>query len=284
MIAEGSEARVILLPCLCFQLTILKVHRVDIHYYMLCYRYEALAASHLDAESFGRYMATGAQKNARGNVLFFEIDRNLESTYFRLENIEERCKPHLNGAPKRSKYISIYRVLEHLELPAFGKLYLTTADGRILALESSSYDVASDTAGPKLYDELCPVSPMVVSTLGPAAFSHFMTDPKNPVSVPRIFFADMLMDRDDTGALAGYLPYSDPVHIVDCIKELESNPDKPTKTVSRVSRFHSFFRTVGRGFYLGDQKGIKFYRFPDRRELEVEHARWWRSASESLLS
>ena len=44
------------------------------HLYMLCYRFEALVASHLEPEAFGRYMAVGTQKNARGNVLFFEID------------------------------------------------------------------------------------------------------------------------------------------------------------------------------------------------------------------
>ena len=256
---------------------------MQLHLYMLCYRFEALVASHLEPEAFGRYMAVGTQKNTRGNVLFFEIDGSkLHNDYFHLSDIEERCVPHPDGSPKRSKYISIYRVLEHLNLDAFGKLYLGTADGRVLALNASPYDTKDERRGANMYDELCPVSPMVVSALPPSSFASFMTDPKNPVSVPRIFFADMLLDRDETGRLAGYLPYSDPLHIIDCVKELEQGSGKPSKTVSRTPLVHGFFRTIRRGFFVGDQTGITFYQFPERRELEVDHSKWWRSASESL--
>ncbi len=257
---------------------------MKIHLYMLCYRFEALVASHLEPEAFGRYMAIGTQKNTRGNVLFFEIDPSMESDYFRLDDLEERCVPHADGSPKRSKYISVYRVLEHLDLSVIGKLYLCTADGRVISLDACPYDGIGEGHGLNLYEELCPVFPLVVSALAPAGFTRFMTDPRNPVSVPRIFFVDMRLDRDESGMLAGYLPYPDPLHIVDCIKDLEHGSDKKTKTVSRSPRLHGFFRTIRRGFFLGDQTGLKFYKFPERRSLEVEYAKWWRSASESLVS
>ncbi len=254
-----------------------------IHLYMLCYRFEALVASHLDPEAFGRYMSVGTQKNTKGNVLFFEINPELKGNYFRMSDIEQRCVPHSDGSPKRSKYISIYRVLEHLKVPEFGKLYLGTADGRVLGLEASEYDPTHEDAGPYLYQELSPVSPMIVSVLPPAALVKFITDPGNPLRVPRLLFADLLLDRDDAGRLAGYLPYADPHHIADCIRELQSGADKKTKTVSRDPHLHGFFRTIGRGFFLGDAEHLKFYRFPERRLLEIEHAKWWRSASESLF-
>lgn len=257
---------------------------MKIHLYMLCYRFEALVASHLEPEAFGRYMAIGTQKNARGNVLFFEIDPSLRSDYFKLDDLERRCTPHLDGSPKRSKYISVYRVLEHLDLSVFGSLHLCTADGRVLSLDASPYDAKSEKPGSNLYEELCPVYPLVVSALAPASFLKFMTDPKNPVSIPRLFFVDMLLDRDENGQLAGYLPYPDPLHLIDCLNDLEKGSDKKTKTVSRSPRHHAFFRTIRRGFFLGDQTGMRFYEFPDRRVLEVEYARWWRSASESLIS
>jgi len=257
---------------------------VKIHYYMLCYRFEALVASHLEPEEFGVYMATGTQKNTRGSVLFFEINPDLKSDYFRLADINERCVPHSDGRPKRSKYISIYRVLEHLELSVFCKLYLVTADGRVLSLQASEDISATQSDGPHLFDELCPVSPLVISKLAPGEFVKFMTDPNNPVSVPRLFFVDLLLDRDSSGRLAGYLPYQHPHHIMDCIRELEQGSGKSTKTVSRTTRVQGFFRTIRTGFYIGDQTGLKYYPYPDRRELEVEHSRWWRSASESLIS
>jgi hypothetical protein len=255
-----------------------------IHLYMLCYRFEALVASHLEPESFGRYMAVGDQKNTKGNVLFFEINSALKGNYFRLSDIAERCVPHTDGSPKRSKYISIYRVLEHLEIADIGTLYLATADGRVLGLEPSNYDPTHEDAGPNLYQELSPVSPMIVSALPPAALIRFISDPANPLRIPRLLFADLLLDRDDSGRLAGYLPYADPMHIVDCIRELErGGSDKMTKTVSRDPHLHGFFRTIRRGFFLGDADHLKFYRFPERRALEIEHTRWWRSASESMF-
>ncbi|MGE5499310.1 MAG: hypothetical protein ACM3Q2_14605 [Syntrophothermus sp.] len=258
---------------------------MKIHYYMLCYRFEALVASHLEPEAFGVYMAVGTQKNTHGNVLFFEIDPDLHSDYFHLADIEKRCAPHKDGSPKRSKYISIYRVLEHLPLSAFGKLYLTTADGRVLEIDPVDYDNHAENSSSNLYQELSPVSPMVVSSLAPGAFVKFMTDPCQAVCIPRIFFADMILDMDKTGRMAGYLPYKDPAHIVDCVNELKKGSNtKPTKTVSRNPQIHGFFRTIRRGFFLGDQTGVKFYPFPERRELEVEHAKWWRSASESMIS
>ncbi len=251
---------------------------MKIHYYMLCYRFEALVASHLEPEAFGHYMAVGTRKLSHGNVVFFEIDENLCNDYFRLSDIHQRCVPTPDGGPKRSKYISVYRVLEHLDLSVLGNLYLTTADGRVLTLESTPYDIHQEPKGINLYQELCPLPPQVVSALPPAAFCKFMTDPDNPISVPRIFYADLLLDRDDLGFLAGYLPYSQPMHILECVKELESDTTKPTKTVCRTPQMNAFFRTIRRGFFVGDQAGLKFYRFPDLHELEVQHSRWWRSA------
>lgn len=258
-----------------------KETRMQIHYYMLCYRSEALVASHLDPEGFGRYMAIGTRKLARGNVMFFEIDPGLRSSYFRLDDIAQRCVAHPDGSPKRSKYISVYRVLEHLPLPVVGNLYLGTVDGRVLELLPSEPDAASQQGGPNLYQELCPVTPLVVSAASPTSFVELMTNPKNPISVPRIFFADLILERDDTGHIAGYLPYSEPMHIVSCIEELQKGSDKPTKTVSRNPSMLAFFRTIRRGFYLGDATGVKYYKFPEKRALEVEHSRWWRSASAS---
>ena len=252
---------------------------MTIHLYMLCYRFEALVASHLEPEAFGQYMAIGTSKVSRGNVLFFEVDLDIKGNHLRLHDIEERCVPHSDGSPKRSKYVSVYRVLEHLELSQLGKLHLTTADGRVMALDASPHDAACEERGANLYQELCPLTPLVVSALAPSVFCTFMTDPRNPISVPRIFFADLLLDRDETGQMAGYLPYAEPVHILNCIREIEHRQGKPIKTVSRDPTSNGFYRTIRRGFFVGDQKNIKFYRFPDLRQLEIGHAGWWRSAS-----
>ncbi len=251
---------------------------MDIHLYMSCFRCEALIASQLEPHAFGRYMATGSQKLTRGITVFFEVDAALESDYFRLGDIAERCVPHPDGRPKASKYVSVYRVLEHLPVGALGRLYLTTADGRVLGLEPSAYDAAHEDEGLSLYQELCPLSPMVLSVLPPARFGAFITDRQNPLWVPRLLFADLLLDRDDDGHLAGYLPYSDPLHLENCIRELELRGGKRTKTISRNPQINAFYRTLGRGFFVVEPRGLRHYAFPTTAQLETEHAAWWRSA------
>jgi len=254
-----------------------------IRYYMMCFRFEALVASHLEPEEFGIYMAVGTKKLASGKVMFFEVDPfprpgAVDPGYFALDDIEERCAPRPDGTPKRSKYISVYRVLEHLTLPQFGALYLTTSDGRVLKLDEAPWSGDEPQPSVNLYQELCPLLPMVVSTQGPEGFLKGMTDARNPVSAPRLLIGDLRLNRDVAGHLAGDLPYTDARHIEECVRELELDASKPSKTVSRTPRTQGFFRVIRRGFFLGDSSGLKFYRFPSVDELEIHHAGWWRSA------
>ena len=252
---------------------------MKIHYYLVCSRFEALVASHLGPEDFGLYMAVGTNKLASGRVTFFEIDGSqLDVEHFKLHDIEERCAPHADGRPKRSKYVSIYRVMEFIPLTAYEKLYLSTPDGRVLGLDPQDYTPELDEAGPSLYCELCPLFPLVVSGQTPRDFCKSITNPANPISAPRIFFADLRLDRDDKGRLASYLPYADPAHIAACVRELHAGTKK-SKTVSRTPSIPGFFRVIRRGFFIGDPTGIKVYPFPSRDELEINHARWWYSAS-----
>ncbi len=251
---------------------------MNVHLYLLCYQGEALVASHLSAEAFGSYMATGTRKHTSGNVVFFEIDPATKSDFLKIAHIKEMCAPHPDGSPRRSKYASIYRVLEHLPLSSFQKLHLVTRDGRVLSLDEGHYE-SHDHRSVNLYTELAPVTPRVVSGLDPREFCRFITNPANPVSVPRIFFADSLIERDADGSLAGYLPYNNPAHIIDCVESLERGKGKMTKTVERNPALIAFYRTIGRGFFLGDQGGMKFYPFPGKDELDDKHHLWWRSAS-----
>jgi len=253
---------------------------MKIHYYLVCSRFEALVASQLDAAEFGLYMAVGTQKLTSGRVLFLEIDEaGLDRDHFKLHDIHERCKPHADGSPKRSKYVSVYRAMEFIPLTAYRDLHLTTADGRVLSIAPSDYDPSLEEPGPNLYRELCPLVPLVVSGLSPRDFCLSMTNLENPISVPRLFFADLRLDRDAKGRLSPNLPYPEPAHLADCIQQLSFDDTKKTKTVSRTPSTPGFFRVIRRGFFVGDQTGIRTYRFPSLDDLEIKHARWWHSAS-----
>jgi hypothetical protein len=252
---------------------------MKIHLYLLCYQGEALVASHLEPEAFGAYMATGTQKHTSGNLMFFELDPDVKSDFLKIDAVKALCLPHHDGSPRRSKYASIYRVLEHLPLNTYRNLHLVTRDGRVLALSPQSYAAPVNAAPVHLYTELAPVTPRVVSSLDPQEFVRFITNPANPVHVPRILFADSLIEREADGSLAGYLPYANPAHIVDCIESLGRGKGKITKTVERNPALIAFYRTIGRGFFLGDSTGVVFYPFPSKDDLEDRHHLWWRSAS-----
>lgn len=252
---------------------------MKIHLYLVCYRVEALVASQLEPAAFGEYMATGTEKLTLGQTLFFEINPDLKSDYFDLARARRECVPHSDGRPKCSLYLSIYRVMEHVALADYRALYLVTRHGRVLGIEPQEYSGASEVAEVRVYQELCPVTPLIVSSLPPAGFCLFITDPKNAVNVPRILFADLRHDYDSAGRLAGYLPYTHPKHVELCIQALRQGTGKMTKTVDREHSTEFFYRLVRDGFYLGDQTGIKFYPFPTSEQLEDQHHTWWRSAS-----
>jgi hypothetical protein len=250
-----------------------------VHLYAVVSGFEALIASQLEPEAFGLHMAVGTKKLTTGLITFFEVEPSFRHERFPLlDRIEEVCVVHPDGRPRASKYISVYRVLEFLPREAVRKLYLTTSDGRVLGL-APELETATDDEGPSLFQELCPLMPVVVSALGPIRFAQHLTDPANPISVPRLFFADLRLERDTRGHLARDLPYANPAHVVECLREVEQGGGKLTKTVVRNPQTQGFFRALRRGFFLGDAGGVKWYPFPTREQLEIHHAWWWRSAS-----
>lgn len=245
--------------------------------YFICHHVEALVASQLPPTEFGVYLATGLRRQNDSEDIFAEIDPEaLMGSGFDLERARRETKAHADGAPKRSRYISVYRVLEHLPLESFKHLYLTTRDGRVLELPQSG-DFLKRGTGEHLYLELCPTTPMVVSRLHAAEFAKHVTDLSNPVSLPRVMFADLKLNLTGN-QLDPTLPYPHPEHIIDCLNELKSK-DKKMKVVSRHPRVPGFYRTIDRGFYVGEGDNLLFYPFPTLEELETLHHVWWRSAT-----
>lgn len=241
---------------------------------------EALIASMLAPEEFGIYYAVGTNKRTQGQAFFFEIDPDFKSDYFNLESIATRCVPHIDGKPKRSVYLSTYRVLENIPLSAFRNLYLTTADGKVLELTKSEF-----TPDPKpqlhFYQQLCPVTPRVVSKLDPVKFTEWVTDSKNPIYFPKLVFVELILNRlaeDPVTAPVGNLPYSNKDHLRDCLIGLHMGYEKPTKTVNRFYQGDVLYRTVKNGFFVGSNDGFIFYKFPETDELQKHYYPWWRSA------
>jgi hypothetical protein len=248
------------------------------HFYLSFSPIEALIASQLDPDAFGRYMAIGTRNGSREYIMFIELSGEFGDV-FDWDYARSRCIAHTDGSPKHSLWMSVYRVLEHVPLEVMGTMYLTTQDGRTLDLEPSQQ--FSPSVRPfRVYQELTPLTPLVVSSLSPADFASYMTDPVHHVSVPRVIFADLkVINFDDpriTGNIGGaYDRNLD--HLRQCVQEVSDNLQKPNKNVERsVSSFS--FQIIGEGVFVGDRQGLLSYGMPDLTTIRRDHYDWGRSA------
>jgi hypothetical protein len=244
---------------------------------------EALIASMLTPEEFGVYYAVGSEKKARGQAIFFEIDLDYRHEDLQIDEGLRRCVMHEDGSPKRSVYITVYRALENVTLDAIKKLYLVTQDGRVLGLDPSDTNacLAESSTGLHLYQEIAPVHPLVVSSLGPGQFYDLIV--KNPTSLltlPAVCFADLqlgeLAENPNRGSL-GNLPYANIDHLRQCLVDLKTKTVH-SKMVDRLSPAAFPYRTLKTGIYLGNTEDLMCFPLPPLDELRAKHYRWWRSA------
>lgn len=233
----------------------------------------------LPPAEFGRYLALGAGKRTRAQAVFFEVDREAASEQFHLAVLDQKCVPHSDGKPHRSSYVAIYRVLERLPLRALKKLYLATRDGTTIGLDPQDAGGIDSREGFRLYQEFCPVTPLVVARLGPKEFSQSITNPENAAFVPRILFADFRLDAlaSDPEAKTE-LPYRGLDHIRFCLGELEKNSGKVSKIVDRNYQNHTRFWMIENGFFVAGNEEMLFFPMPTEEELRSRHSDWWSSA------
>lgn len=252
---------------------------MDTHLY-LSVTPEALIASMLAPEDFGKYLSTGARRSASGPAIFMELDPATACEAYGLGDIKELCTPHEYGAPRRSSYQSIYRVLERLPVASVQALHLTTRKGVTMTLKPGPVPKDFPT-GYFLYQELGPVGPRAVSRLTPPEFAAFMTSPDNAIGVPSLFFADMRLGQLAGAPVRGNaddLPYANIGHLRQCLEDLEQRPDKPAKVLNRDTVLTDLYQNVATGFYLGNGGKLTHFPMPDRDTLSSAHNSWWLSA------
>ncbi|MCG6189550.1 hypothetical protein [Maribellus maritimus] len=247
-------------------------------YYYLVLTPESLIASHLAPFDFGNYLSVGTQKRIHGQNIFFEVNpEKMKDLPF--EYLNKQLIPYPNGEPKRSVFASIYRALERTPLAALKNLYLSTDDGKVLELYSSDYEeIESDEI--HLYQQFNPITTRVASKLLPNEFIGFLTDTNKPVSTPKIFFVELLLNElaIDPHASLDNLPYPNPDHLRECLVKLNETKSKLTKTVLRFMQGDLNYRTIKSGFFVGEKERYLYFPFPKVRELESKYYSWWRSA------
>ena len=243
---------------------------------------EALIASMLAPEAFGRYYATGSDRKVSDHAMFIEIDPAFRNEAFQIEEGFARCAPHEDGTPKKSVYISVYRVLERIPLSAMRNLYLVTAHGEVLALEPAEV-VSAQNGSAHMYQEIAPVQPLVVSNLGPQPFADVLSqDADSLVHLPAVAFVELslgeLAEKPESGSIED-LPYDNIPHLRECLLELKAKRSH-SKMVHRVHGLEFPYRMIQSGIYISKiGEGKKQYPMPSRDTLRTEHSQWWRSAN-----
>lgn len=240
---------------------------------------EALVASHLNPEAFGAYLATGPKHVSRGSAIFFQLKETFAAERLRDSGMDQELARE--DRIRRSAYLSIYRVLENTPLAAIESLHLATEDGHVLTLKPGAYPGAA-VGRFHLYQQFCPVTPRVVSTLEPKDFAARITDRTERVSVPALVFAELKLEQlatDPEAANVENLPYPNIQHLRECLREVGDAQHKATKTVIRFLQQDVLFRTIRGGFYLAASNGgLVSFPMPAREELETTYYAWWRSA------
>ena len=242
---------------------------------------EALVASMLPPEKFGLYLSTGTKKRNKGQAIFFEVDLEKIEKLIDLDSLNKRCVAKPDGSPKSSVYLSVYKVLEIIPLAALKSLYLTTDHGCVLELKKTIYDKTKEPENAlHLYQELCPVNPLVASSLAPSAFLKKLTDGSIPIVLPKLFFVELKLGELATNPLAGsseHLPYPNIGHLRDCLEIIKGEYEKHMKTVHRVFSGEILYRTIDTGFYVGANEDVAFYPYPLMAELKKINYEFFRA-------
>ena len=255
------------------------------HLYMICYPNRALVLSQLSPEDFGFRYNYGSASYYSGKLIFAEIDINYRHPYFHIEEALADLKPHENGEPKATKYISSYRILEHIELSAIQAMYLANADGSCLRLEESEYQEEAEDSDLKVYAELTPLSMLTLSKWDMREFGHFFTCADNKLSVPRLLYAQIELDIDKFLKEFDMNPFITPplegVHpskLRNAILDMRARPDKFIKGITLDTSFtKESYSRIKHGFMFMDGEHEKFFRMPAPEEIEKMDYRFFKA-------
>jgi hypothetical protein len=250
-----------------------------IHYYLTVFPNELLVASMLNPEQFGFYLATSIKTGFHEQLMFVqlkgEFGQDFDWAYAR-----EVTVPHENGDPKNSVYLSVYRVLERTPLDQLGTLYMTTPDGRTMGLEQSAFPETCRKAPFYVYQDLCPVHPLVISSLPVKEFGEYMVSEQFKISLPALCYCDLdvmsAQEEEETGHI-GKLYDHKYKHLQRCIEAVTVR-GKKTKIMERTFAGRFTFQSVKTGFAFVKKGEKVWYAMPSREDLMNNHYDWARSA------
>ena len=219
-------------------------------------------------------------------MIFAELDLAFRNSHFDIDHYLGLTVPHPDGSPKKTKFISSYAVLEHIDLKALKSLYLVTTSGKALQLKPHPYKAINEPGLVRIYQEICPLTSLVASTLDQRGFARYITTQTRSKGAPKILFTQYEFDVDaflaanhNRDLLTCPIPGTFPNLLLDYMLELKNQTEKKTKTISLNSTLTAAsWRLIRHGFWFGHGEDLVFFPMPSAQELEQEHHGWSRAA------
>jgi len=258
----------------------------DKHLYMIVHPINALVASQLPPEQFAEHYTIGSTKHYEGKVIFAELDVSFRDPYFDIDYYLELTAPHPNGAPKKTKFVSSYGVLEHVDLKSIRSLHLVTTNGKALALTPKAYSAVNEPGLVRVYQEICPLTNLVASTLDQREFGKFLTTGTRSKGAPKVLFTqyefdvEQFLERNKNRDLLDCpIPDTYPNRLHDYLLELKSRPEKKTKTLClNTTLTAASWQLIRHGFWFAAPEALLFFPMPTAEQLEKDHYDWRRFA------
>ena len=254
------------------------------HLYMIVFPINALVSSQLDPEKFGEHYTTGSARHFNGKVIFAELIPEFRDPYFKIDEYLAETVQHEDGSPKKTKFISSYNVLEHVDLDAILKLYLTTTNGKTLGIDAEDFNKDIPQGILRLYQEITPLENFVASNMNQKDFGNYITRGTDSKGAPKICFTQIDFDIEkflesnkNRDIIHIDLPNVNAYHFYDSVLELLQNPEKKTKIISLGSLLRDLsYKIVRHGFWFVNGEKTKYFPMPSELELENKYYSWWR--------
>jgi len=259
------------------------------HLYLVVHPNHSLVASQLDAERFIKHYVRESARYFEGKLVFVELDADFRHPYFDVAGAYAQLKPHDDGSPKATKFVSSYRVLEHVDFGAMGTLYLSDASGGYVALEPSPYGPAAESAdyGEELRVilEVDPVKFIVLTRLGLSEYARFATDAANSKGAPKMLYTELDVSMDDfireteeSPYVTSFFPGIHPERLRAAIRELRRSPSKDVKGISLYCPLDRIsYKLLRSGFVFASPELVKFYPLLSLDEVERRYYKFWKN-------
>jgi hypothetical protein len=251
--------------------------------YQILYPNPALVASQLSPEDIARHYLVGSIRHDSGKHVFAEIDPNFRHPYFEIDENMKFMVPHEDGSPKHTRFISTYRVLEHMDFDAIQTLYLSTSEAHLMPLKPAPYELKHQTGFLRTFAEIAPLSMLVMSPYEFPEFGRFITAPHNTKGAPKLFYTQIDLNVEEFLTSFERNPFTQapfsflhPSKLRDAIQQLRIKPEKKTKGLSLYCPLDQIsYKKIRHGFMFASQEKLRFFPMPSLHDIEVNHFKFW---------